>query len=81
MTEAWSDILSDLSAAHRDPNNRSKPCQVCDALDQMPEDVRSEIERYIMGKLVGRQRISRILTDRGYPTGERAVDNHQKGHP
>lgn len=58
-------------------NMHARPCQVCDALRGMSEEARAGVERALAGT-IGERTLADILTDAGYPTGRRAVQNHRR---
>lgn len=72
-------LLADL-AKGADANMHARPCQVCDALQQMTESARAGVKSALAGT-IGERTLAEILTRNGYPTGRRAVARHrQEGH-
>lgn len=58
-------------------NMHARPCQVCSALLAMSEAARVGVEGALAGT-IGERTLAEILTEAGYPTGRRAVQNHRR---
>jgi len=72
-------LLAELEQAEN-ANPYSRPCQVCAALDQMSDQVKTSVEKALAGT-IGKNKLAVILTRNGYPTGWRAVVRHRlEGH-
>lgn len=72
-------LIAALEEAENE-NIHARPCQVCAALEMMSEEARVRVERALAGT-IGEEKLAKVLTDSGYPTGRRAVRKHRKGHP
>ena len=72
-------LLARLRSAETS-NMHARPCQVCDALGRMSDRARAGVEAALAGT-IGERTLAQILTDSGYTTGRRAVQNHRReGH-
>ena len=69
-------LIARLGAAEA-ANHHARPCQVCEALQQVSERARAGVESALAGT-IGERTLAQILTDSGYPTGRRAVQNHRR---
>lgn len=72
-------FLEDLGEAVPRSNQKGY-CKVCDFMATMPDTRREALSSAISRKISG-AKISKIMTNHGYPTSETAVRRHRaKGH-
>jgi hypothetical protein len=72
-------LLGDLLEAFEAPNSPGRTCGVCSALADAGSDTKEALESALAGN-IGRNRLARILSNRGYPTTWRTIESHKKGH-
>lgn len=73
------DLLEDLREAEIASGHRAQ-CDACDILAAVSESTRPALSAAMAGT-IGAQKLSAILTRRGYAVGRRAIDRHRReGH-